>query len=57
MTLGNRLIDRRTMLQTGTALSAGGPVLLRSARAGTRPHVVMDFQVCAYAAKIILEGV
>ena len=49
-TSGDRLIDRRTLLHSGAALVAGGPVLLRSAHAATRPQIVIDAQVHAYAA-------
>jgi L-fuconolactonase len=47
---GNRLIDRRTVLQAATALAAAGPVLTRGGHATARPPVVIDAQVHAYAA-------
>src|SRR5215469_9243633 len=47
---GNRLIDRRTMLQVAAALAAGGPALMREGHAAARPPVVIDSQVHAYEA-------
>ena len=48
---GNKLIDRRTLLGTGAALAAAGPVLLRGARADAASGMtVIDAQVHAYAA-------
>ena len=47
---GNRLIDRRTVLQAATALAAAEPVLMREGHAAARPPVVIDAQVHAYAA-------
>ena len=46
------LIDRRTVLKAGAALSAAGPVLLRGVRSNAqpRPPIVIDAQVHAYAA-------
>jgi L-fuconolactonase len=51
-TAGSRLIDRRAVLQTGAALAAAGPALLRGAgaKAQPRPKTVIDCQVHAYAA-------
>src|SRR3954454_21832080 len=48
----DRLINRRTVLQTGAAMAAGGPVLLRGvhAEAQQRPPTIIDCQVHAYAA-------
>jgi L-fuconolactonase len=48
----DRLIDRRTVLQGGTALAASGPALLRGAQANAqrRPPVIIDSQVHAYEA-------
>ena len=34
---GDRLIDRRTVLQAGAALAAAGPALLRGAHAEAQP--------------------
>jgi predicted TIM-barrel fold metal-dependent hydrolase len=45
-----RLIHRRTVLYAAAALAANGPVLLRTVRAATRPPLVIDAQVHAYAA-------
>ena len=47
---GNRLIDRRTVLQAATALAAAEPVLMREGHAAARPPAVIDAQVHAYAA-------
>src|SRR3954471_18447431 len=56
-TNGDRLIDRRTVLQAGAALAAAGPALLRGADAeaqprprGASPTMVIDSQVHAYEA-------
>jgi predicted TIM-barrel fold metal-dependent hydrolase len=56
-TAGERLIDRRTLLQTGAALAAAGPALLHGAHAnaqlrpsGASPITIIDAQVHAYAA-------
>jgi L-fuconolactonase len=53
----DRLIDRRTLLQTGAALAAAGPALLHGAHAnaqlrpsGASPITIIDAQVHAYAA-------
>src|ERR1700683_5227444 len=45
-------IDRRTVLQIGTALAAAGPALLRGphAEAQDHPMTIIDAQVHAYAA-------
>ena len=47
-----RLIDRRTVLQAGVGLVTAGPKLLsgENAEAQTRPKVIIDSQVHAYAA-------
>ena len=54
---GDRLIDRRTVLQVGVALATAGPALLRRtyAEAPKRPRgaslmPIIDSQVHAYAA-------
>src|SRR5271154_725964 len=47
---GDRFIGRRTVLQAGAALAAAGPALMREGHAATRPPVVIDAQVHAYAA-------
>src|SRR5438128_5901290 len=49
---GDRLINRRTVLQAGAAMAAAVPALLRGAPAGAqqRPPVVIDSQVHAYEA-------
>jgi hypothetical protein len=47
---GSKLIDRRTALQVAAALAVTGPALMREGRAATRPPVVIDAQVHAYAA-------
>src|SRR4051812_43684327 len=54
---GDRLIDRRTVLQAGAALAAVGPVLLRGADVeaqprprGASPAPIIDSQVHAYEA-------
>src|SRR5438045_1966081 len=56
-TAEHRLIDRRTVLRAGAALTAAGPALLRGAHAeaqprpsGASPMTVIDAQVHAYAA-------
>src|SRR6516165_5620739 len=56
-TAEDRLIDRRTLLQTGAALAAAGPALLYGAHAkaqlrpsGASPITIIDAQVHAYAA-------
>ena len=56
-TAEDRLIDRRTLLQTGAALAAAGPALLHGAHAkaqlrpsGASPITIIDAQVHAYAA-------
>src|SRR5437016_7840005 len=52
---GDRLIDRRTVLQVGVALATAGPALLRRAQAeaqprprGASPVPIIDSQVHAY---------
>ena len=54
---GDRLIDRRTVLQVGVALATAGPALLRRTHAaaqprprGASPVPIIDSQVHAYAA-------
>ena len=54
---GDRLIDRRTVLQAGATLAAAGPALLRGAQAeaqprpgGASPTTIIDSQVHAYEA-------
>ena len=54
---GDRLIDRRSVVQAGAALAAAGPALLRGAHAeaqpqpgGASPAPIIDSQVHAYAA-------
>src|SRR5439155_16370381 len=54
---GDRLIDRRTVLQVGAALATAGPALLRRTQAeatprprGASPMTIMDSQVHAYEA-------
>src|SRR4029453_2284054 len=54
---GNRLIDRRTVLQVGVALATAGPALLRRTRAEAQPRPrgaslvpIIDSQVHAYEA-------
>src|SRR5262249_18964038 len=54
---GDRLIDRRTVLQVGAALAAAGPALLRRTHAeaqprprGASPMPIIDSQVHAYEA-------
>jgi hypothetical protein len=47
---GNRLIDRRTVLQGAAVLTAAGPALMREGHAAAPPPVVIDAQVHAYAA-------
>src|ERR1700693_884461 len=53
------LIDRRTVLRTGAALTAAGPALLRGKDAEAQPRpkgappVVIDAQVHAYAANTL----
>src|SRR2546429_4391149 len=54
---GDRLIDRRTVLQVGVALATVGPALLRRTHAeaqprprGASPVPIIDAQVHAYAA-------
>src|SRR4029450_12101041 len=54
---GDRLIDRRTVLQVGVALATAGPALLRRAQAeaqprprGASPVPIIDSQVHAYEA-------
>src|SRR5439155_12572957 len=56
-TAGDRLIDRRTVLQGVAALAAAGPVLLRGVHAeaqarpkGASPTTIIDSQVHAYDA-------
>src|SRR5439155_1946773 len=56
-TAGDRLIDRRTVLQGRAALAAAGPALLRGAHAqaqprprGASPMTIIDSQVHAYEA-------
>src|ERR1700756_2002344 len=56
-TAGDRLIDRRRVLQVGAALAAAGPTLLRGPHAVAQPRpraassmTVIDAQVHAYAA-------
>src|SRR5579862_2046219 len=56
-TAEDRLIDRRSVLQTGAALAAAGPALLHGADAkaqprpgGASPMTIIDAQVHAYAA-------
>ena len=56
-TAGDRLIERRTVLQAGAALAAAGPALLRGAHAeaqprpgGASPMTIIDSQVHAYEA-------
>src|SRR3954447_20721486 len=48
----NKLLNRRTVLQAGTAMAALGPALLRTvhAEAQTRPPTVIDSQDHAYEA-------
>src|ERR1051326_2907836 len=47
-----RLIDRRTVLRAGVGLVIAGPTLVsgENAEAQTRPKVIIDSQVHAYAA-------
>ena len=54
---GDRLIDRRTVLQVGVALATAGPALLRRTHADAQPRPrgasfvpIIDSQVHAYAA-------
>jgi len=47
---GDRLIERRTVLQVTAAIAAAGPALMRGAYGAVRPPVVIDAQVHAYAA-------
>ena len=49
---GDRLIDRRTVLQAGAMLAAAGPAVLRGvhAEAQPRPPTIIDSQVHAYEA-------
>src|ERR1043166_7926218 len=54
---GDRLIDRRTVLQVGVALATAGPALLRPTPAEAQPHPrgaspvpIIDSQVHAYEA-------
>jgi hypothetical protein len=54
---GDRLIDRRSVLQAGAALAAAGPALLRGTHAATQrrprgasPMTIIDSQVHAYEA-------
>src|SRR5919109_2016228 len=54
---GDRLIDRRTVLQVGVALATAGPALLRRTHAEAQPRPrgassvpIIDSQVHAYAA-------
>src|SRR5205814_8700169 len=49
---GDRLIDRRTVLQAGAMLATAGPALLRGvhAQAQSRPPTIIDSQVHAYEA-------
>src|SRR5437764_12803056 len=54
---GDRLLDRRTLLQAGAALGAAGPALLRGAHAEAQPRAraaspmtIIDSQVHAYEA-------
>ena len=54
---GNRLIDRRAVLQVAAALAAAGPALMREGHAeaqpqprGASPMTIIDAQVHAYAA-------
>ena len=54
---GDRLIDRRTVLQVGVALATAGPALLRRTHAdaqprprGASPVPIIDSQVHAYEA-------
>src|SRR2546427_10547879 len=54
---GDRLIDRRTVLQVGVALATAGPARLRRTHAdaqprprGASPRPIIDSQVHAYAA-------
>src|SRR5499426_3530950 len=54
---GDRLIDRRTVLQVGAALATAGPALLRRTQAeaqprprGASPVPIIDSQVHAYEA-------
>ena len=56
-TAGDRLIDRRSVLQAGAALAAAGPALLHGAHAeaqprpsGASPTTIIDAQVHAYEA-------
>src|SRR5712692_10750839 len=56
-TAGDRLIDRRSVLQAGAALTAAGPALLGGAHAeaqprprGASPMTFIDSQVHAYEA-------
>ena len=49
-TAGDRLIDRRIVLQVTAALAAAGPALMREGLAAARPPVIIDAQVHAYAA-------
>src|ERR1051326_3938835 len=52
----DRLIDRRTLLQSGAALAAAGPALLRAADVEAQPRpkgapmMIIDSQVHAYEA-------
>src|SRR3954463_16099250 len=48
----NKFLNRRTVLQAGTAMAALGPALLRTvhAEAQTRPPTVIDSQDHAYEA-------
>jgi len=54
---GNRLIDRRAVLQAGVALAAAAPALLRAGRTEAQPQprgaslmTIIDSQVHAYEA-------
>src|SRR5882672_5818788 len=54
---GDRLIDRRTVLQAGVAVAAAGPALLRAGQAEAQPgpraaspKTIIDSQVHAYEA-------
>src|SRR6202795_1202517 len=56
-TAGDRLIDRRTVLQAGAALTAAGPALLRGVHAeaqprprGASPMTIIDSQIHDYEA-------
>jgi hypothetical protein len=54
-TAEDRLIDRRSVLRTGLALAAAGPVLLQGAHSKAEPRPssaspIIDAQVHAYAA-------